>query len=70
MVVRRDVEAARRNHEAVYRIARTLALPPALVQVAVAHIAGRCATTPGVVIGSVETMLDGLGSGAARPRKV
>lgn len=70
MVVRRDPEAARQNHEAVYRIARLLALPPALVQVAVAHIAGRLGSTPGAVIGSVEAMLGGLAGGAARPRKV
>lgn len=68
-MVRRDPEAARRNHEAVYRIAKLLALPPALVQVAVAHISERLATSPGVVIGSVETMLSDLAGGAARPRK-
>lgn len=66
MVVRREQPAmVKHNQAGIQRMAELLSLPPALVAVAVAHIADRLGSSPGSVIGTVGLALDQLKARAA-----
>lgn len=61
MVVRREEPAmVKHNQAGIARMAEMLRLPPALIGVAVAHIAERLGSSPSSVIATVGLALDQL----------